>query len=76
MSSLKSGALLSLFSGFSFEGVQRAAAPRDACRYAQYPAPEDIAHAARFSGASQVAMARMIAEATIAEELAQLRAAA
>jgi hypothetical protein len=42
MSSLKSGALLSLFSGFSFEGVQRAhqgsnARVSDAMPYDHYP---------------------------------------
>lgn len=44
MSSLKSGALLSLFSGFSFEGVQTVPQKRDTpvadtMSYDRYPAP-------------------------------------
>jgi hypothetical protein len=53
MSSLKSGALLSLLSGFSFEAVQRASQKRDPMPYDQYPSPLEIAYAARFSGPSQ-----------------------
>jgi hypothetical protein len=61
MSSLKSGALLSLFSGFSFEGVQRASHKRDTMSYDKYPAPSEIAHAARFSGPSQVFVSKAAA---------------
>ena len=39
MSSLKSGAMLSLFSGFSFESVQRAAFTRETSSYDHYPSP-------------------------------------
>ena len=47
MSSLKAGAMLSLFSGFSFEGVQRAAKKRASSCYDHYPAPpqKKAAHA-------------------------------
>ena len=39
MSSLKSGAMLSLFSGFSFESVQRAAQARETASFDHYPSP-------------------------------------
>ena len=78
MSSLKSGALLSLFSGVSFGDIQRAAGRRDAKRFASYPSPEDVAHATRFAGPSQVSTeaARKFAEDTIAYELSRIRPAA
>jgi hypothetical protein len=59
MSSLKSGALLSLFSGFSFEGVQRVPQKRETCPFAKYPSPADVAYAARFSAPSQVTATRI-----------------
>jgi hypothetical protein len=61
MSSLKSGALLSLLSGFSFEAVQRASQKRDPMPYDQYPSPLEIAYAARFSGPSQVSVTKAAA---------------
>ena len=62
MSSLRSGALLSLFSGFSLEAVQRAAQKRDTTSYDQYPSPRDIAYAARFSGPSQAPAVKIAAD--------------
>ncbi len=78
MSSLKSGALLSLFSGVSFSDIQRAAGRRDVTRFASYPSPEDVAHATRFAGPAQVSIeaARKVAEDTITEQLARIRPAA
>jgi hypothetical protein len=61
MSSLKAGALLSLFSGFSFEGVQRASQKRDTRSYDMYPSPSEIAHAARFSAPAQVTSTKVAA---------------
>jgi hypothetical protein len=78
MSALKSGALLSLFSGVSLGDIQRAAARRDVTRFASYPSAEDVAHATRFAGPAQVSIeaARKVAEDTIAEELSRIRPAA
>ena len=78
MSSLKSGALLSLFSGVSFGDIQRAAGRRDAKRFASYPSAEDVAHATRFAGPAQISIeqARKFAEDTIADELSRIRPAA
>jgi hypothetical protein len=61
MSSLKAGALLSLFSGFTLEVVQRASKQRDTMPYDQYPSPLEIAYAARFSGPSQVSVTKAAA---------------
>ena len=61
MSSLKSGALLSLFSGFSLEAIQRASHTRDTMSYDQYPSPLEIAYAARFSAPSQVTSSKAAA---------------
>ncbi len=76
MSSLKSGALLSLFSGFSFEGVQRASQKRDAMVYDKYPSPSEIAHAGRFSAPSQVLATTVAAANADAETAAIFRNAA
>lgn len=76
MSSLKSGALLSLFTGVSFADLQKAATHNDPRRFAEYPAPVDLARAVRFSAPSQVAIAKLLAEATITGELAMIRDAA
>ncbi len=76
MSSLKSGALLSLFSGFSFEAVQRACQKHDAMPYAKYPSPLEIAYAARFSAPSQVLATTVAAANADAEKAANLRDAA
>jgi hypothetical protein len=61
MSSLKSGALLSLFSGFSLDTIQRAAQKRETTSYDQYPSPLEIAYAARFSGPAQVSVTKVAA---------------
>lgn len=76
MSSLKSGALLSLFSGFSFEGVQRASQKRDAFAYDKYPSPSEIAHAGRFSAPAQVLATTVAAANADAETVAMFRTAA
>jgi hypothetical protein len=61
MSSLKSGALLSLFSGFSLEAIQRASQKRETTSYDHYPSPLEIAYAARFSGPAQVSVTKVAA---------------
>jgi hypothetical protein len=76
MSSLKSGALLSLFSGFSFEAVQRPHQKRDAHTYDHYPSPSDVAHAARFSGPAQVSVTKFAAADVDRNAAADLRDAA
>ena len=76
MSSLKSGALLSLFSGFSFVGFQRAFQKRDAMAYYKYPSPSEIAHAGRFSAPSQVLATTVAATNADAEKAVILRDAA
>ena len=78
MSALKSGALLSLFSGISFGDIQRAAVRGHANRFSAAPSAEDVAYATRFAGPAQVSIAnaRQVAEETIANELAKIRAAA
>ena len=53
--SLKSGALLSLFTGVSFTDLQRAATRPSP--QANAPTVADIAHATRFAGPSQVSVA-------------------
>lgn len=52
--SLKSGVLMSLFSGVSFTDLQRAASRRDTARKAGSPSAADVAYATRFAGPSQV----------------------
>ena len=46
MSSLKAGAMLSLFSGYSLEDAMRAAPQRDTASYDQYEAPSKPSKAA------------------------------
>ena len=55
--SLKSGALLSLFSGVSFTDLQRAATRRMPDRNAVSPTAAAVAYATRFAGPSQVSVA-------------------
>ena len=59
--SLKSGVLLSLFSGVSFTDLQRAARRPDAARAASSPSAADVAHATRFAGPSQVSTGTPVA---------------
>ena len=54
MSSLKSAALLSLFTGVSFADLWRPASYRRKWGYAKYPPLAEMAHATRFAAPSQV----------------------
>lgn len=69
MSSLKAGAMLSLFSGYSLEDAMRAAPQRDAASYDHYEAPSKPSKAAVDLNLSSVrahgaAVARVIEQAS------------
>jgi hypothetical protein len=59
--SLKSGVLLSLFSGVSFTDLQRAASRSNPKRLADSPSAADVAHATRFAGPAQVSTGTPVA---------------
>ena len=76
MSSLKSGALLSLLSGFSLDAIERASHKRETLSYEHNPSPLEIAYAARFSAPLQVAVSKFAAAEADACVAAHLRDAA
>ena len=76
MSSLKSGALLSLSTGVTLEDLQRPGHRGETRDAAGYGAHADVVHNDDGNSPSRVALARKFAEETIAFQLARIRAAA
>lgn len=75
--SLKSGVLLSLFSGVSFADLQRSArSTSDAMPKAGSPSAADVAYATRFAGPAQISTATPVTKMSAANDAARVSDAA